>query len=136
MSGRELSRAEIEQRRNAPLRHGGYSADQIRAKARAHKRRFLRQAGLKASHLDAVSRARLDHLARGQAQLDLFDATGERGTRNYWTAFNAVTRALRDLEQSLRGLGVGRDNGTGLDALVAAGRAIRARRGELEGDGG
>ncbi len=132
MTGRELTPAELEQRRSAPLKSGAHSPAQIRAKARAHKRRFLRHAALRASDLDAIGRARLDLCARGQAQLDLFDATGERGTRNYWTAFNAVTRALRDLEQSVTALGLGRNNGTGnLDALIAAGRATRERRGEL-----
>jgi hypothetical protein len=38
-----LTPAELEQRRAAALRHGGYSAARIRARARAHRRRFLRQ---------------------------------------------------------------------------------------------
>jgi hypothetical protein len=113
---RVLTEAELEQRRAAAVRHGGFSEARIRAKARAHRRRFLRHLGARASDLDAIARARLDHWARGQAQLDLFDSTGERGTRNYWTAFNGVTRVLRDLEQCL----------VTLDRAPARGRVVRA----------
>jgi len=35
-------------------------------------------------------------------QLDLFDASGERGSRNYWTAYNGVSRVLRQLELRIK----------------------------------
>lgn len=89
-------------------RHGAYSESQIKAKARAHQRRFLRQLGVRASDLDAITSAKLAHWARGQAQLDLFDATGERGSRNYWTAYNGITRTLRELESRVKELGLDR----------------------------
>ena len=100
--------------------HGAYSESRIRAKARAHRRRFLRHLGVRASDLDAITAAKLSHWARGQAQLDLFDATGERGSRNYWTAYNGITRALRDLERRVQELGLDRSGeGRNGDALRA-----------------
>jgi len=56
------------------LRHGGSSVAQIRPAARAQKRRFLRQVGLKASDLDGVALALLDNWARAQAKVQLLDA--------------------------------------------------------------
>ena len=106
MTGERLSAAQLEQRRQASLKHGAYAVRQISRKAQNHARRVRRHLGIRAGDLDALTHERLRHWARGQAQLDLFDATGERGTRNYWTAFNAVTRAWRELEARLRELGL------------------------------
>lgn len=97
--------------------HGAYSHTRIRAKARSHKRRFLERIGVRATQLDAITREKLNHWARGQAQLDLFDATGEAGTRNYWTAFNGVTRALRDLETRVHAVGLDDHKPAGRSAL-------------------
>jgi len=88
--------------RSGGLKHGAYSEAQIAAKARSHRRRFLRRAGLRAADLDAVAYELLRHWARGQGQLDLFDASGERGSRNYWTAYNGVSRVLRQLELRIK----------------------------------
>ena len=111
------------------LVHGAYSEGRIRAKARAHRRRFYAGLGVHARDLDLITRELVRHWARGQAQLDLFDASGERGTRNYWTAYNASTRVLRRLEERVRELGLdvdARRNGT---------RALEAHLRERYGDG-
>jgi hypothetical protein len=111
MSGngaRQLSKAELAQRRAAPLTHGGYSAIQIRAKARAHRRRFLRQAGLRASDLDAIAGGYLDGWARALAKVDLFDTdegrTGE--LREYFAALNSARLWLAKLDARLSELGL------------------------------
>ena len=128
---RALSAAEVEQRRRAPMRHGGYSATQIKARARAHRRRFLRQAGLKASGLDAVASAYLDAWARALARVDLFDVEQrEHEAREYFSALNSSRLAMAKLEARLSVLGLdrGRDNGAGgLEALIREGAAIRER---------
>jgi len=118
--------------------HGAHSPAQIAAKARAHRRRFLRRAGLRAADLDAVAAELLGHWARGVAQLDLREAGGADSGKDYWTSYNAVKRALVALERRLRELGLDparngdRDRG-GLEELIAAGRAIRERR-DADGD--
>lgn len=88
--------------------HGGYSQSRIRAVARAHKRRFLRHLGVRASDLDAVTRLQLDHYCRGCARLDLFDAVDAPTNGRYWVAFNACTRAMKDLEARIKELGLDR----------------------------
>ncbi len=100
------------------ITHGAYSDARLRSKARGHKRRFLQRLGVRAASLDAITREKLNHWARGQAQLDLFDATGERGSRNYWTAYNGVTRALHALEARVKE--------AGLDKSVSADDVLRA----------
>jgi hypothetical protein len=65
-----LSLAERRQRQEAPLRHGAQSERQIRAKARAHKRRVLRRLGLHVADLDAIANEQLDLYARGRAKLE------------------------------------------------------------------
>lgn len=97
------------------LVHGAYSEGRIRAKARSHRRRFYAGLGVHARDCDLITRELVRHWARGQAQLDLFDASGERGTRNYWTAYNATTRVLVRLQDRVRELGLdvdSRRNGT------------------------
>jgi hypothetical protein len=81
--------------------HGAYSGDQIRAKARAHKRRFLRQIGKKASDLDGVTLELLNMWARGAARLDLWDAGADVVGKDYWVAYNGTRRCLEALERRL-----------------------------------
>jgi len=84
-----------------PARVVPQSDSQMRARARAHRRRFLRQMGCRAGDLDAVSRARLALWAEGQARL----GQEEHGGARYWVGFKAVRGALRELEQALREAG-------------------------------
>jgi hypothetical protein len=120
------------QREPFPILHGAHSEPRIRAKARAHRRRFLRQAGLRAGDLDAVAVAKLDLWARGQVRLDLWDDNPGRNERDYWTAFNATSRALQSLERRLRELklGAGRRQGEALRAHLEQ----RYREPEPEGE--
>jgi hypothetical protein len=55
------------------VRHGATSERQIRPLARNHRRRFLRQIGLRASDLDPVGRALLEHYVRLTAKVVLID---------------------------------------------------------------
>lgn len=104
---RKLTPAELEQRRQAPTRHGAYSAPQIKAKARAHRRRFLRQAGLKASELDAIAGAYLEGWAHARARVDLFDLEErEREPAEYFAALNSARLSMAKLEARLNALGV------------------------------
>jgi hypothetical protein len=118
---RKLTSAQLRQRREAPLRHGGYSADQIKRRARAHRRRFVRQAGLKLSGLDAVAGAYLDAWARALARVDLFDLEErEREPREYFAALNSARLSMGKLESRLRELGLDRrgDGRQGLKEYV------------------
>ncbi len=107
--------------RNA-LRHGGYSPTQIKSRARAHRRRFLRQIGLRASDLDAIAGGYLDGWARSLAKVDLFDSDeGRNGElREYFAALNAARLWLGKLEQRLGAVGLDRGNGRSLDETLAA----------------
>lgn len=87
--------------------HGAYSPDQIKAKARAHKRRFLRQIGIKAADLDAIASAYLDGWARSLAKVDLWDAA-ERDSKDYYVALNAARLWMGKLERRLVSLGLDR----------------------------
>jgi hypothetical protein len=114
-----ITRAQLEQRRLAPLRHGGCSPTRIAAQARAHRRRFLRRAGLKAGDLDAVALELLNLWARGTAQLDLRERGGADASKDYWVSFNATRRVLERLDQRLRDLALDRRGRDPLDALIA-----------------
>lgn len=103
-----MSSAEIEQRHAAPVRHGGYSPSRIKARARAHRRRFLRQARLRASDLDPIAAGYLDGWARSLAKVDLFDTDENRQgeLREYFAALNAARLWLAKLEARLGQLGL------------------------------
>lgn len=102
-----LSPAQLEQRRTAALKHGARSPNQIRARARAHRRRFLRQIGLRASGLDAIARAYLDGWARALAKVDAYDAAElDRDPREYHAALNAARLWMAKLEGRLATLGL------------------------------
>lgn len=98
--------AQREQRRVAATTHGATSPTQIKARARAHRRRLLRRAGLRATDLDAVANELLTHWARGVAQLELREAGGVDSGRDYWVAYNATRRTLEKLQARLRELGI------------------------------
>lgn len=55
------------------LKHGATSENQIRPLARNHRRRLLRQIGLRAGDLDPVGRAHLEHYCRLAAKIVLLD---------------------------------------------------------------
>jgi hypothetical protein len=91
-------------------RHGAYSNAQIRAKARSHRRRFLRQIGLRAGELDAIAAGYLDGWARSIARVDLFDMSGDvHQVHEYYAALNSARLWLAKLEQRLAL--VGKDRG-------------------------
>lgn len=119
MTGRELTRAEVEQRRAAATTHGANTRAQVKARARAHRRRFLRRAGLRAADLDPVANELLTHWARGVAQLDLREAGGVDSGRDYWVAYNGTRRSLEKLEKRLHDLGLDRAADDPFDRLNA-----------------
>ena len=100
--------------------HGGYSPTRIRARARAHRRRFCRQAGVRLRDLDAISAAYLDGWARSLAKVDLFDLDENRNgeLREYFAALNAARLWLVKLEQRLGAVGLDRSNGRDLDSAL------------------
>jgi hypothetical protein len=114
---RELSVAERRQRVEAATIHGGYSQTRIAAKARGHKRRFLRRGRLKASDLGAIEMELLNLFARGCAQLDLREEGGVDAGKDYWVAYNGVRRTLERLERRLKAQGL--DRGPQRDPLDA-----------------
>jgi hypothetical protein len=134
---RQLTPAELNQRRHAATLHGGYSPIQIRSRARAHQRRFLRQIGLRASGLDAIALGYLDGWARSLARVDLIDAA-EHPTeaREYYAALNAARLWLAKLEARLALLNLdrGEDDRDPLAALEAAGRRVIEDRATANGD--
>ena len=76
-SGRERSLANLRptERGNVlALKHGASSEAQIRPVARNHKRRVLRQIGLRAADLDPLGRGYLDTYVRVQAKIEAIDA--------------------------------------------------------------
>ena len=73
---RDLSPAELEQRREAPLTHGAHSPAQIEAIARGKRRSLLRRSQLRATDLDAVALGYLRAWSRCEAQLTLLDKNG------------------------------------------------------------
>lgn len=101
-----MSAAQLEQRRAAAIVHGARSEVTVERKARNHRRRFLRHAGLKAGDLDAIALSYLHLWARGMARLDLRDAGLVDDEKHYWHAYNAVKRAAESLERRLKELGV------------------------------
>ena len=115
------------------MTHGAYSPTRIRQKARAHRRRILRNLGLAARDLDGMAREYLRLYAVGAAQLDLRhegaeDATGN--AKDYWVAYNATRRALERLEKRLGVLGLdkGRERAQGVETLIATGGELRESR--------
>jgi len=93
------------------LRHGANSPSQIKRRARAHRRRFLRQIGLRASGLDAIALAYLDGWARALAKVDAYDDDPrhrERDPREYHAAMNSARLWMTRLEERLKEVGLDR----------------------------
>lgn len=116
--GRELTPAQVEQRQRAAVTHGARSERQISSRARAHRRRLLRQMQTNASALDAIALAHLDLWSRCMARLSLYDAwADEHGwldeetgappafTATYMAAINSARLSLRELESHLKARG-------------------------------
>lgn len=99
--------------------HGARSPSRIAAKARAHKRRFLRRAGLRAGDLDAIAMELLNHWARGCAQLDLREAGEVDHSKDYWVAYNGTRRTLERLEKRMHDVGLDRVADDPFDRLHA-----------------
>jgi hypothetical protein len=81
-------------------------AARFKARARAHRRRFLRRGGWQASTFDTIAAAHLELWARCMAQLDALDAEGCAGDTIYVTTANTATRALHRVENRLREVGL------------------------------
>ena len=121
----------------AALVHGGYSTknDQNERRAANHRRRLLRQNGLRKSDLNALGQALLANWARAAAALAAMDEyAGREGwldgdgnprpfTKLYVLTLNSERHALRALEGHLRD----RPDADPLLALEAAGRKARDR---------
>jgi hypothetical protein len=97
-----------------PPTHGAHSPARIAPVARAQRRRFLRQTGLRASDLEGLGLALLDNWARAQAKVALLDdhfaevgfldEDGEPvpATKVYFTALNTARLALTRLNEHMR----------------------------------
>lgn len=111
---RGLSRLEVAQRREAPMRHGAASEVQIVRRATVEKRRLLRQIGLAQKDLESLGRALLTNWARAAAALSLLDEYAQREgwldddgnqrgfTRLYVSLLNSERLALKALGEYLR----------------------------------
>lgn len=117
------------------LKHGARSPSRIKLRAKAHRRRFLRQARLRASDLDPITLAYLEGWSRSLAKIDAYDdAEVERDPREYHAALNAARLWMAKLEARMKTLGIdlGR-KGDPIAGLIAEGRAIREAREAREG---
>lgn len=114
-----ISEAVVRQRTEAATRHGGQSETQIRSVARAHKRRFLRQTGLRIGDLDGVALALIDNWSRAQGKVTILDdfysenglvSEGEvdPSLRVYFTGINSARMALGKLAEHLTSLDASR----------------------------
>lgn len=81
-------------------------AARVRARVRAHRRRFARRIGVRLTDLDAVTNERLTRWAHAMTRLE-FDAEVD-DPEVYWRAQNATARALGALEERVRELGLDR----------------------------
>jgi hypothetical protein len=111
---RTLTKAELEQRREAPVTHGANSDAQIKPVARAQKRLFLRRNGLKSSDLDGIQAGYLEAFSRCAAKVKLIDdyiaehglirkdGTVQPAMSVYVALVNSMRLSLAKLEESLR----------------------------------
>lgn len=94
--------------------HGATSERHVRPLARNHRRRLLRQIGLRGSDLDGLGRAYLDNYCRAAAKIELIDRyLADRGLLDgdgnvpgcmklYVSLLNSCRLALSKLEDHLR----------------------------------
>ena len=125
----------------APAKTGARSPAIVAQHARAEKRRFLRQTGLRIGDLDGVALAYLDGWSRAQAKIALMDRwIAEHGFLDddgnpppfigiYFTAINSARLAISRLQACLPEQG---DFEAGLRGLIENGSAVRKQR-EAEG---
>jgi DNA anti-recombination protein RmuC len=108
------------------LRHGANSPSQTKAKARAHRRRFLRRLGVRASDLDAVTSELLRSWADAQAKVD---SLAEARDRVWVAAHNSAAKAFDKLSDRIAVLGLDRLQVVSdpTDALATTGRQARER---------
>jgi hypothetical protein len=103
------------------LRNGARSPNEIKRRARNHRRRFLRQLHTRATDMDPIALAYVDGWARALAKLDAYDDDPQyrdRDPREYHAALNSARLWLAKLEQRLGAVGV--DRGRSLDSALAA----------------
>ncbi|MGD0166861.1 MAG: hypothetical protein ABSC51_06165 [Gaiellaceae bacterium] len=118
------------------LKHGARSPSRIKLRAKAHRRRFLRQARMRASDLDPITLAYLEGWSRSLAKIDAYDdAEVERDPREYHAALNAARLWMAKLEARMASLGIDvRKSGADpIEGLIATGRKIREAREAREG---
>ena len=107
-----ITEAVVRQRTEAATRHGAKSEVQIRAVARSHKRRLMRQMNLRIGDLDGIAAGYLDGWARAWAKVTLLDehfaqngliAPGgtDATLRVYFTAVNTSRLQLQRLSEHL-----------------------------------
>lgn len=119
-SGRHRSRANLraappfEPGNEAALKHGARSDKRVSPRAATHKRRVLRQIGLRASDLDGIALGYLDGFSRAQAKIELLDAYADehgfidrRGKPRgfvavYVSLLNTARLALSKLDEHLK----------------------------------
>lgn len=93
-----------------PVTHGAYSPGLVAARAKNHRRRFLRSIGVRAVDLDGIAKERLYDWAICAARRDMLPPDA----REAWTAANSTARALLALERRLREIGLDRGRPTEL----------------------
>jgi hypothetical protein len=124
-----ITTAVVQQRTEAATRHGATSKSRIRAVARAHKRRFLRQSGLRIADLDGIALGLIENWARAESKVSILDEFyAERGLvhggevdpslRTYFTGVNSARAALSKLADYLKDSDASR--GETLEAYVEA----------------
>jgi hypothetical protein len=111
---RSYSWPPFEKDNTAALTHGATSERRIRPLARNHRRRLLRQFGLRASEIDPAGRAYLELLSRTTAKIAFIDVwLDEHGLIRddgslqpcmgvYVSLVNSSTRTLSKLVEHLR----------------------------------
>jgi hypothetical protein len=125
----------FEKDNTAAMRHGATSERRIGPLARNHKRRVLRQIGLRASEIDPIGKAYLEHYTRLTAKVVLIDryldevgVLDEHGSprpcMNLYTRLHgAAVQALARLERHLGPRE--RDPFAALEAHLAEMRAVK-----------
>jgi hypothetical protein len=138
MTAYTVSKAVIEQRRNARLQHGAQSGAVLVPLSRNVKQSVLKRMGLRQAELSWAARETLDLYARNKAKLIALDRHFEAvplvnadgspagATRIYWLAHNSALRALGELRAVIAEMArEDRRFDRALQALAAEGRRVR-----------
>jgi len=111
---KEISKAQLEQRRMASRSHTARSQVVARRRAGYVKQSVLQAAGIRYADLDLIARRYLDLYARVQTKVELYDAwvrehgfLDEEGRtppwiKEYYAAINTAGRLLARVEEHLR----------------------------------